>query len=224
MADKHPYLPSSGYIVQVLNHFRKSLPQKVNADTLKKLGFAPKNESYVLNILRFLNLIDAEGNKTDAAAKLFTIHDDSQFQQEFSKGIHRAYKELFDLHGDESWSLPTDSLITFFRSSDQSTALVGKLQASTFQVLAAFAGHGELPETRKRGHKSTPAQPQKAGKKTTKPAKGNPPATQLQESQLGRRPKDVGLTVRIEINLPADGDQDTYDRIFKSIRQYLLNE
>jgi len=26
-----------------------------------------------------------------------------------------------------------------------------------------------------------------------------------------------GLTVRIEINLPAEGDQETYNRIFKSI-------
>jgi len=33
----------------------------------------------------------------------------------------------------------------------------------------------------------------------------------------------VGLTVRIEVNLPADGDQDTYDKIFKSIRENLLN-
>ena len=35
--------------------------------------------------------------------------------------------------------------------------------------------------------------------------------------------KDVGLTVRIEINLPAVADQETYDRIFKSIRENLLN-
>ena len=33
-----------------------------------------------------------------------------------------------------------------------------------------------------------------------------------------------GLTVRIEINLPASGDQETYDRIFKSIRDNLLND
>jgi hypothetical protein len=33
----------------------------------------------------------------------------------------------------------------------------------------------------------------------------------------------LGLTVRIEINLPAQGDQKTYDTIFKSIRENLLN-
>ena len=33
----------------------------------------------------------------------------------------------------------------------------------------------------------------------------------------------MALTVRVEINLPAGGDQETYDRIFKSIRENLLN-
>jgi hypothetical protein len=33
----------------------------------------------------------------------------------------------------------------------------------------------------------------------------------------------MALTVRIEINLPAGGDQSTYDCIFKSIRENLLN-
>jgi hypothetical protein len=35
--------------------------------------------------------------------------------------------------------------------------------------------------------------------------------------------RNLGLTVRIEINLPATGDQETYDKIFKSIRENLLN-
>ena len=33
----------------------------------------------------------------------------------------------------------------------------------------------------------------------------------------------VGLTVRIEINLPAGGDKETYDAIFQSIKENLLN-
>jgi hypothetical protein len=34
---------------------------------------------------------------------------------------------------------------------------------------------------------------------------------------------NFGLTVRVEINLPSDGDQETYDRIFRSIKENLLN-
>ncbi|WP_242445897.1 hypothetical protein [Sphingopyxis lindanitolerans] len=33
--------------------------------------------------------------------------------------------------------------------------------------------------------------------------------------------KDMALTVRIEINLPANGSKETYDNIFKSIRANL---
>lgn len=34
---------------------------------------------------------------------------------------------------------------------------------------------------------------------------------------------NVGLTVRIEVNLPADGNQQTYDNIFRSIRKNLID-
>jgi hypothetical protein len=39
----------------------------------------------------------------------------------------------------------------------------------------------------------------------------------------GGSERTFGLTVRIEINLPSSGDQDTYDKIFKSIRENLIN-
>lgn len=36
--------------------------------------------------------------------------------------------------------------------------------------------------------------------------------------------KDIGLTVRVEINLPTDGSKETYDNIFKSIKENLIND
>jgi hypothetical protein len=56
MADKHPYVPAQGYLVQMITHFRKSFPPTVTANTLKKLGLAPKNESYILNIFTLYRL------------------------------------------------------------------------------------------------------------------------------------------------------------------------
>jgi lipoate-protein ligase A len=219
MADKHPYIPTTGYLVQVLNHLRDSFPSNVSADTLKKLGYAPKNESYVLNILRFLEIIDKDGNKTDLGSKVFSTHDGATFSKEFSKIVQKRYKELFDLHGEKSWTLDTDTLITFFRSSDQTTAIVGKLQASTFQILASFAGHGELPEARAKSVKKQTSKKPDAKSKVSKKNIAN-------FTQTGgeiKKENNFGLTVRIEINLPASGDQETYDRIFKSIRENLLN-
>jgi hypothetical protein len=114
MADNHAYVPAPGTIVPVINHLRKAFPNSITADTLKKLGFAPKNESYVLNVLRFLGLLDESGKKTDTANKIFSTHEDKAFSKSFSETVKKAYTQLFDLHGDKTWELDKDALITFF--------------------------------------------------------------------------------------------------------------
>jgi len=88
------------------------------------------------------------------------------------------------------------------------------------RALAAYAGQAV----------ASAAAP-KAKAKSTSGAKPKPratvtPAEPLHKTQNGSSrsggeggltEQNVALTVRIEINLPATGDQDTYDRIFKSI-------
>ena len=228
MTDKHAYFQSPGNFMQLITHLRRTFPATVSADTLKKLGIAPKNESYLINTLRFLGLIDQDGNKTELAGQVFSTHRDEDFQAAFGPVVEKAYPELFALHGDASWDLSRDQLITFFRQTDQSSASVGGYQAGAFKCLAALAGHGDVPE-----QKPAKANGQKA-KPVTKPkekaAKASPAeqagAGLIIEPQSGKTTtalSDVGLTVRIEINLPAEGDQETYDRIFKSIRENLLN-
>ena len=59
MAEKYPYMSGSAGLVQAVAQLRKSFPLQVAADTLKKLGIAPNNETYVLNTLRFVGVIDA---------------------------------------------------------------------------------------------------------------------------------------------------------------------
>lgn len=225
MAEKHPYVTSNGPLIQVVNHLRKSFPAIVNSTTLKKLGYAKKNESYVINTLRFLNIIDDEGNKTTEAGKVFTTHDDKAFQKEFSEIVEKAYVELFSLHKEAAWNLDHDSIIAFFRHTDQSTDLVGKRQAQTFKALAGLSGHREIPEPKIKKAKETvkkaPPQKEKGGNITTEKIKSGT-GPEKQGGQTNNR-NQFGLTVRIEINLPAEGDQETYDRIFKSIRENLLN-
>jgi hypothetical protein len=173
-------------------------------------------------VLRFLGLIDQEGKKTTDATKIFNLHEDAAFSKAFATLVSKAYSELFDLHGESAWSLDNAALITFFRSHDETTAIVGKLQASTFKVLAAYSGHGDVPATRAAGTKGQKPTGKPLSKKAA-PAAGSPARIMQSPTKSEHSSGVVGLTVRIEINLPADGDQDTYDRIFKSIRENLLN-
>lgn len=227
MADKHPYVSGTGVLIQVLDHLKKSFPATLDAEVLKKLGFAPKNESYIINTARFIKLIDEKGARTDKAQKTFTLHDASSFTKAFSDVVKSAYAELFKLHGENAWTLDNGKLITYFRQTDQSSELIGTLQAKTFRALAAYAGQVTGPAApSKVKTKSTPdrnaklrttERPREAPRKTQDDSPGSP------RGESGLNEQRIGLTVRIEINLPATGDQDTYDRIFKSIRENLLN-
>lgn len=221
MADKHPYTSVSGGLVQAVTQLRKAFPPQVSADTLKKLGIAPNNESYVINILRFIRVIDKEGKRTTEVGRVFSKHDDSEFQNEFAKLVKAAYADLFGRYGDATWNLSSGRLISFFRSADQTSAIVGQRQAATFQTLSVLAGHIDVPSPN----------PRRAAKKSTSRRASSGQATDriepaaIAEQHQAQPPgtRDVGLAVRIEVNLPLATDQETYDRIFKSIRENLLN-
>jgi len=221
MADKHPYISGNGAIVQLLDQLKKSFPPTLNADVLKKLSIAPSNESYAMNIVRFLGLIDESGKAKQEALTIFTLGDEKAFQAKFSEVIEKSYHELFSLHKNDAWKLPLDQLIPFFRQADQSSSLVGGRQASTFKTLAAYAGHGDPPSV------STNRPPKVAAKKTPRDIKKSVEREAAGDGELTpgkvKRDERVGLTVRIEVNLPAAGDQETYDRIFRSIKENLIN-
>jgi hypothetical protein len=219
--------------MRTVTHLRRSFPREVTAETLRKLGVAPKNESYVINILRFLGVLDDEGHKVEDKARAFVQHQDAAFSTEFGALVKHAYEELFELHGDTAWELDKNALTQFFRTSDHSSGVVGARQATTFMALAGLAGHGSEADSAREA----------APPRVSKPPRGNaargrgrvergfvdeqtgPPTMTTPEPTLSmdQSSQRVGLTVRIEVNLPANGDQETYDRIFRSIRKNLID-
>lgn len=221
----HPYISGPGNVAQMVTQLRKSFPSTISSETVKKLGIAPNNESYVINVLQYVGVIDSEGKKTPEAAKAFSHHKDEDFSKQFALLVQNAYSSLFDLHGNDAWNLDSDELITFFRQSDQTSATIGSRQAGTFKVLAGLSGHGDVPEPKAKKSAKAVAAPKSA--KSKEPKKTQPPTQPEAGSPLGDHQKrgevqEVGLTVRVEINLPADGTKETYDNIFKSIKENLL--
>lgn len=218
MADKHPYTSGSIGVVQAVAQFRKSFPPTITAETLKKLGIAPNNETYLINIMKFIGVLDAENKKTTAATTVFSKHDDGEFEAGFRELVEKAYHEVFALHGPDAWSLPLNKLIGFFRTHDGTSDIVGKRQATTFQTLAGLSGKSVAS--------AEPAAVKAAGQKVVKPPKPTKPAPKTAAAKISlEQPSTsaIALTVRVEVNLPAGGNQQTYDAIFKSIRENLLN-
>lgn len=217
----YPYIPSGGLVQTAFQQFRKSLPAKVDSDTLKKLGIASSNEGALINIMKFIYILDKDNQITKEGAQLFTTHDDAKFGAGLAELVKAAYSDLFELHGEPAWTLDRDALISYFRGTDETSAVTGSRQALTFQTLASLAlKRAEQVPSRSSNGPRAPSKEKNptAKKRDAKPAQ-RPPVTV--DTPLPSSP--VGLTVRIEINLPANGSQATYDNIFESIRKNLLN-
>ena len=219
MAESHPYISGAGNISQMVTHLRKAFPQTVSSETVKKLGLASNNESYVINALQFIGIIDSDGKKTAEASSVFSHHKDDEFSKSFSELIKKSYSALFELHGDSSWSLDVDELITFFRTSDQTSDAIGRRQANTFKTFAALSGFGEIQTAKTT--KSTTGLIKTKAKASTKESLSKKAEVKIETPHT--RTKDFGLTVRVEINLPSDGTKETYDNIFKSIKENLID-
>lgn len=217
MPTSHPYISGPVNIVKIITQLRKSFPSIIDSKTVKKFGYAPNNESFLISVLQFIEIIDSDGKKLEKAAKIFNLHKDDEFQKDFSGLVKNAYSPLFELYGEASWTLKSEDLINFFRQNDQTGEAVGKMQANTFKTLSSLSGYAEAIEV-KVSDKSKPSN------KVKSTSKDKNIASQAKvETSSAKGKTDFGLSVRIEINLPADGTKETYDSIFKSIRENLLN-
>lgn len=221
----HPYISGAGNIAQMISLLRKNFPASVNSETVKKYGLASNNESYVINALQFIGVLDSEGKRTDKARNVFVLND-SEFPSAFEGMIREAYKDIFDTWGEEAWSLNKNALTSYFRTTDKTSDVVGGRQASVFMMFRSLAGREQAADKAPANGTKPPSKPK------AKPAAAKkPPVVGIKSPQApagepigvsGR--KDMALTVRIEINLPANGSQETYDAIFKSLRANLINE
>ncbi len=219
----HPYVPSGGILQSAVSQFRQAFPSKIDSDTLKKLAIASGNENGVINVLKYVGAVDEENKRTQQGQDLFSLHDDDEFGNKLAEMVEAAYSDLFELRSEGVWNANQDDLISFFRRSDGSSAVVGKRQAITFQTLASLSGKRK-EEILARG----PRGPNKASKKSEvkEPGakqKSQSPSKAAEKVLVQRGGSDVALTVRVEVNLPANASKDAYDHIFASIKKNLID-
>lgn len=112
---------------------------------------------------------------------------------------------------------------------DKTSELIGGRQASTFLTLAALAGHGEpvrpaaskpvsapKPKARRVGGSAAAGKQESSGSAEA----ASTPAT---PRYVPGADSPVGLTVRVEVNLPSAATAEVYDAIFASIRKNLID-
>jgi hypothetical protein len=86
----HPYISGAGNITQMVGLLRKNFPTSITSDTVKKFGLASKNESYVINALQFIGVINEQGKGPDRGMSVFTTHKEEEFQTAFEGLVRDA--------------------------------------------------------------------------------------------------------------------------------------
>lgn len=89
----HPYISGPSNIEKIVNFLRKNFPAVVTAETVKRLGLAPNNESYVINSLQFIGAIDEDGKRTEKGHDVFLLDDDA-FPKAFEGLVKDAYSDI----------------------------------------------------------------------------------------------------------------------------------
>lgn len=220
----HPYISGPNNVAAAIALLRKNFPSTVTSDTIKKYGLASNNESYVINVLKFIGLVDEDGKRTSIAHEVFSKHNDEEFRKGFSDLVRSAYADLFDVRGEDAWTLDQSGLVSYFRSADKTSEIIGGRQAGVFRVLASIAGYGEPTQTAPRSSKAPPAKTN-TPKATKTRVQARPPAPTPEASKPNdAKSRETALTVRIEVNLPAGATKQNYDDIFRSMKEHLLND
>lgn len=223
----HPYISGAGNIAQMIGFLRKNFPMNVTSETVKKFALAPNNESSVINALQFIGIIDQEGKRTSKGHDVFVLGE-ADFQKAFKGLLFDSYKDLFELRGDEVWSMSKQQLTTYFRTADKTSEVIGERQANVFVMFRGLAGYATTSESAasKAVGNGKPAKVKSLSPKKLKVTEA--PAAILKQTPHELSADDarrsIALTVRVEINLPAAGSQETYDNIFKSIRANLIDQ
>ena len=180
--------------------------------------------SYVINVLQFLGLIDEQGKRTETGHDVMIKHDEEEFQAAFGELVKSAYSDLFEVRGDGAWTMNKGQLISYFRSADKTSDIIGGRQAVVFVALRELAGRQSEGSSPSKPKVASAGRTRAQNKHVKQVEQKKPDETDPHVSHTPAKPlkSEMALTVRIEINLPAEGTPETYDAIFKSIKANLF--
>jgi hypothetical protein len=213
------YLTSTKNLQGVFNAIQSAkAPPKFTQRFLEDLGFKSAADRLVINMLKTLGLLSADGSPTQ---RYFEFLDQSQAARVLAEGMEEAYADLYQLNRN-AHNLPRADLLGKIKTLTQgqaSDSVVGKM-AMTFTALAGLADfEARRPAESNGGQEQTPAEAQVdvAGPADNGSGAHTPLPATPGEVRLG------GLIYNIELHLPESRDSAVYEALFRALKSHLLS-
>ncbi len=211
-----PYGPTQG-IVEGLALLQRLSPSRVDTELLRAQKIAPGNEYKVVGALKFLGVLDDQGQPTPSSRRLKTRGP--AFTQAFQDMLRNAYKELFDTLDLSTAS--RDDIYNFFVSEMAMGSEMAQKATRSFLELSRLADIPLNPRLQERPRRGRPRRPSN-GATPSAPSSAREPAPQAPQ-QASTSPITVEGVPFILALTPevAALDEDTLTDMFRKLRSAL---
>ncbi|MBR9701464.1 DUF5343 domain-containing protein [Candidatus Pacearchaeota archaeon] len=179
------------------------VPEKITTKWLESIGLKSTNDRAIITLLKALKFIDNSGTPTDTYKQ---YRNSSLSKIIMSKAIKEYYSSLFKVYPNAN-EKDIEALNNFFRSHTNVGEKALTLMTATFRALCGlgdFKSEIKIPETIKED-----------GKLETDIEVNN---------QGGMQKKNVTINLNVQLTLPETENEEIYNKLFKSMKQNLLDE
>jgi Family of unknown function (DUF5343) len=212
------YVLNNGNLGKFLNEMQSApVPSKVDTKYLASRGYTGANDAYLPALLGKLGFTDKGGVPTPR------WHDHRHTGQALtvrSAGMRDAYAGFFALYPDAH--LRSEQEFTNWARSEDPKASPTTIKRAwgTFKAMLPLCDFSGAPTSSSLSSASA-ATPAPAATGTTGNRNGGtppPPPPSVQVGAVG------GITINIELQLPATADAEFFDQFFASMRKHLIDD
>jgi len=204
-----PYVLNNGNVAKFLKEIVSApVPSKVDYKYLETRGYTGKNDRYLVAFLKNLGFVDNGGGP---AQRWHDHRHAGQSAAVLAAGVTEAYQGFFGVYPDAP-KRSEEEFTNWARVEDSSASPTTiKRSWATFKAVVPLCDFDVVPTV-------PPSNPGPSTATNSTPATVTPP---LQPAvQLGRT---GGITINIELQLPATADASFFDEFFTSMRKNLID-
>ncbi|MBA2496693.1 MAG: DUF5343 domain-containing protein [Acidimicrobiia bacterium] len=204
-----PYVLNNGNLSKFLKHIQTAkVPTKLDYSYLEQAGFKGKNDRYLTTFLKALGFTDAAGIPTQ---RWHDHRNTAQGPGVIATAIQEAWSGYFDMYAD-AHARADDDFKNWARDAEpKASEVTVNRSLGSFKTAVKLGDFSSTPA-------STPASPAVPHASPAAP----PPATPLAPGKVSVGTVG-GLTINIELQLPATADAKFFDQFFASMRKHLLD-
>lgn len=203
-----PYVVNSGNVKKFFDEIRTApVPAKVDAVWLASRGYTGENDKKLIGLLKALGFIDSGGKPEERWRSHRHAGEEGRVRAD---GVISAFSGFFELYPDGQ-KRSQEEFANWARTEDPSASPTTIRRSwRTFETLVGLSDFGSGSST--------------AVKSSTAPPHAQPVQAQPVAPSEVRLGAVGGITVSIELKLPASADASFFDAFFSSLRRNLIDE